>query len=63
MLASITRTVSFYAGYYYDYGVDTWENITPSQYGILLVSIGVMGWFLMKKFFEKNDLAKLSRVE
>lgn len=53
MLASLTNTIRFYSGYYYDYGIDVWENITPSQYGILLVSIGVAGWFLMKSSLKK----------
>ena len=26
----------------------TWHNLTPMQYGYLLISIGVVGWLLMK---------------
>ena len=41
---SITR----YAKFYSQYASNAWANMTPSQYGILLVSVAVFGWILMK---------------
>jgi len=27
---------------------DFWENITPDQYGALLITVAVVGWLMMK---------------
>jgi hypothetical protein len=35
--------------YYYERFLNrTWDNMTPMQYGSLLVSIAAVGWILMK---------------
>lgn len=37
-----------YVRFYQDYAQNKWANLTPMQYGILLISVGVVGWILMK---------------
>jgi hypothetical protein len=39
---------SDYVDYYTKLATDGWHNITPTQYGYLLISIAVVGWILMK---------------
>ncbi len=34
--------------FYQKFFVSAWANMTPMQYGFLLVSIAVTGWALMK---------------
>jgi hypothetical protein len=34
----------FYRKFFYQ----AWENMTPMQYGFLLVSVAVVGWIMMK---------------
>lgn len=46
--ASWTQNVSYYARFYRDYALDRWDQMTPMQYGMLLISIAVFGWLLMK---------------
>ncbi|MEX0717170.1 MAG: hypothetical protein WD066_11300 [Planctomycetaceae bacterium] len=38
----------YYLAYYRDFLLSQWQDMTPMRYGALLVSIGVLGWFLMK---------------
>lgn len=40
----VTRYLNFYA----DYAMQKWDNITPMQYGYLLIGVGIFGWVLMK---------------
>lgn len=51
--ASFSSQVRYYANWYYEFGADTWSNMTPMQYGTLLILIGVFGWILMKTTFSK----------
>jgi len=37
-----------YFGFYQKYLLDHWHHMNPEKYGILLISIGVFGWLLMK---------------
>jgi hypothetical protein len=52
MLCSIYQylpaTVAEYMDYYYRSALSAWHNITPMEYGLLLVSIAFVGWLLMK---------------
>lgn len=41
-------TVGRYLDFYCRYAADKWNNLTPMQYGSLLISVGVFGWILMK---------------
>ena len=34
--------------FYQKYFLSAWQNMTPMQYGYLLVTIAVIGWLLMK---------------
>lgn len=46
--ASFTNDVNYYLRFYRDYALDRWNEMTPMQYGCLLISIAVFGWLLMK---------------
>ena len=46
--ANLTDQFHYYMRFYRNYALDKWETITPMQYGVLLISIGVFGWILMK---------------
>lgn len=48
LLASVTERVGYYMRFYRTYAIDTWDALSPMQYGALLVGIGVFGWILMK---------------
>ena len=37
-----------YLHFYRQYALEAWANMTPMQYGYLLVTIAVIGWALMK---------------
>ncbi|HLJ09630.1 MAG TPA: hypothetical protein VKU82_00500 [Planctomycetaceae bacterium] len=34
--------------FYKSYLLEAWHNMSPMQYGYLLVTIAVVGWLLMK---------------
>ncbi|MGQ0633969.1 MAG: hypothetical protein ACT4QC_05135 [Planctomycetaceae bacterium] len=42
------QTIYDYAFYYQTFVLSAWHNITPMQYGYLLVTIAAVGWLLMK---------------
>jgi hypothetical protein len=44
----LASAVTRYANFYSQYAANAWANMTPSQYGIILVSVAVFGWILMK---------------
>jgi len=48
MPALLANVVTRYAKYYSEYASNAWTNMTPPQYGILLISVAVFGWLLMK---------------
>lgn len=38
----------YYLRYYRRYAERRWDQMTPMEYGILLISVGVFGFILMK---------------
>jgi len=48
LLASFSERVGYYLRFYRTYAIDTWDALSPMQYGALLIGIGVFGWILMK---------------
>lgn len=44
----LASAVSRYVSFYSQYAASAWANMTPPQYGIVLVSVAVFGWILMK---------------
>jgi hypothetical protein len=44
----LANSVTRYAKYYSEYASNAWTNMTPPQYGIVLISVAVFGWILMK---------------
>jgi hypothetical protein len=47
-LASFSERVGFYFRFYRTYAIDSWDALSPMQYGCLLIGIGLFGWILMK---------------
>ncbi|MFH1299853.1 MAG: hypothetical protein ABIK07_02235 [Planctomycetota bacterium] len=48
MIETIRDTWQQYSTFYINYLSKRWDNISPMEYGIVLVSIAVIGWLLMK---------------
>ncbi|HVJ69277.1 MAG TPA: hypothetical protein VM510_14920 [Caulifigura sp.] len=44
----LASSISRYAAFYKQYAASVWTNMTPSQYGVMLISVAVFGWILMK---------------
>ena len=44
VIGSVQRYLSFYQNSFYDF----WENLTPSQYGMVLLGVGAFGFILMR---------------
>ncbi len=44
----LASAVGRYAKFYSQYAASAWANMTPSQYGIILIAVAVFGWLLMK---------------
>jgi hypothetical protein len=42
------QTVSDYFYFYRRFFFDTWNNMTPMEYGFMLVAIAAIGWLCMK---------------
>ncbi len=38
----------YYLGWYRNFIVTSWEEMGPTEYGMLLLGIGLFGWILMK---------------
>lgn len=51
-LASFSAKVHYYLQFYQEFLAESWRCMTPMQYGMLLVFIGVFGWLLMKTAFK-----------
>jgi hypothetical protein len=47
-LASFSERAGYYFRFYRTYAVDSWDALSPMQYGCLLIGIGLFGWILMK---------------
>ncbi len=52
-LADVSDRVSYYLRFYRNYALDRWDSMTPMQYGVLLIGIGLFGWLLMKSANQK----------
>ena len=48
MTLLLASAVGRYARYYVQFASNAWTNMTPQQYGIILVSVAFFGWVLMK---------------
>tara|TARA_R110000868_G_scaffold411770_1_gene709778 strand:+ start:124867 stop:125115 length:249 start_codon:yes stop_codon:yes gene_type:complete len=48
MVETIQDTWREYSTFYISYLNKRWDNISPMEYGIVLVSIAVVGWLLMR---------------
>ena len=48
MWETLVTTYSSYMEFYRGFLLDHWRHMTPMKYGILLISIGVFGWIMMK---------------
>lgn len=44
----LASAVGRYARYYVQFASNAWTNLTPPQYGMLLTSVAVFGYLLMK---------------
>jgi hypothetical protein len=42
------RVITDHLYFYQKYFLSAWHNMTPMQYGYLLVTIAVVGWLCMK---------------
>lgn len=42
------QNVNYYLGFYKNFFLHAWNNLTPMQYGMLLVAVAVIGYLLMK---------------
>jgi hypothetical protein len=42
------QSFSDYMRFYKQYALESWADLEPSEYGVLLICIGVFGWLLMK---------------
>lgn len=49
----LARSLGSYLDYYQDYALSKWQNLSPMEYGMLLISVGVFGWVLMKSASRK----------
>lgn len=48
MQSTIWETFFYYLDFYRDYALRRWSSITPFEYGVLLIGVGVFGWILLK---------------
>jgi hypothetical protein len=46
--STVFATVRQYLRTYERYAVDFWDNLTPMQYGLLLIFVSVSGYLLMR---------------
>ena len=53
MYATLLASFTQYLRFYRSYAERRWDNLTPMEYGILLISVGVFGWVLMKNASRK----------
>lgn len=42
------QTINDHLYYYQSHTLRAWQNMTPAQYGYLLITIAVIGWIMMK---------------
>ncbi|MCA8987621.1 MAG: hypothetical protein KDA78_08280 [Planctomycetaceae bacterium] len=53
MLQKFWTQICFYADFYYDFAIKSWNNITPSQYAVVLLGVGWFGWIMLKSASRK----------
>ncbi|TWT59970.1 hypothetical protein [Rubinisphaera italica] len=53
MLSSLWYSICFYANFYYTFVLRWWSNITPAEYGVVLIGVGIFGWILLKSASRK----------
>lgn len=53
MIEWVTMTAREYSAFYVRYFQSQWSHMTPMKYGVILISIGVFGWLLMKSSIKK----------
>jgi hypothetical protein len=44
----LAGVISRYYRFYTRYAADAWNNMTPMQYGTVLILVAAFGWILMK---------------
>ncbi len=42
------QTITYHLEFYRQFLISSWDNMSPMQYGSLLVAIAVAGWMLMR---------------
>lgn len=47
------QAITYYLRWYRDYFLDWWADMGPSEYGTMLIAIGLFGWMLMKSSIRK----------
>ena len=52
---SMMPNVHYYLSFYKNFFLRAWNNITPMQYGMLLVAVAVIGYLLMKSGAKKHS--------
>ena len=45
----MTETLNFYLHYYRKFLSQRWDDVGPQDYVFILVAVGVIGWYLMRK--------------
>jgi hypothetical protein len=48
MFTNMMVTFRSYYAFYGRFFSDQWTGLNPVRYGILLISVGIFGWLLMK---------------
>jgi hypothetical protein len=54
MMIIFMSSIAAYLRFYSEFLQRQWHHMSPAKYGILLISIGVFGWFLMKSGMKKT---------
>jgi hypothetical protein len=49
----LLASFSSYLRFYRNYAERRWDNMTPMEYGVLLIGVGVFGFLLMKNASRK----------
>ena len=53
MIDWITTTAREYSAFYAKYFSNQWANMNPTKYVVILVTIGLVGWLLMRNSVKK----------
>lgn len=38
-----------YLSFYRRFAQDRWDNIGPQEYVVILLTVGIVGWYMMRK--------------